>query len=74
MCIRDRNISQVYEDSRGLIWIGTCEGLNVYNPETDELIILGVEQGDVYKRQGIRYNQFNNFWQMLCIYNYDEKG
>lgn len=28
-----------------MIWIGTCEGLNVYNPETDELIILGVEQG-----------------------------
>ena len=41
----DQNISQVYEDSRGLIWIGTCEGLNVYNPKTDELIILGVEQG-----------------------------
>ena len=39
----DQNIS--HEDSRGLIWIGTCEGLNVYNPKTDELIILGVEQG-----------------------------
>lgn len=41
----NQNISQVYEDSRGLIWIGTREGLNVYNPKTDELTILGVEQG-----------------------------
>ena len=41
----DQHISQVYEDSRGLLWIGTREGLNVYNPQMDELIVLGVEQG-----------------------------
>lgn len=41
----NQNINQVYEDSRGLIWIGTREGLNVYNPKTDELYILEPEQG-----------------------------
>lgn len=41
----NQSINQVYEDSRGLMWIGTREGLNVYNPKTDELNILGVEQG-----------------------------
>lgn len=41
----NQNISQVCEDSRGLIWIGTREGLNIYNPKTDELYILGAEQG-----------------------------
>lgn len=41
----NQSINQVYEDSRGLVWIGTREGLNVYNPKSDELYILGVEQG-----------------------------
>lgn len=33
----NQNISQVYEDSRGLIWVATREGLNVYDPQQDEL-------------------------------------
>lgn len=36
----NQNINQVYEDSRGLIWIATREGLNIYNPKIDELTIL----------------------------------
>lgn len=33
----NQNISQVYEDSRGLLWVATREGLNVYDPKRDEL-------------------------------------
>ena len=46
MCIRDSDyVSSLCMGKEGSLWIGTCEGLNVYNPKTDELIILGVEQG-----------------------------
>ena len=38
-------VSSLCMGKEGSLWIGTCEGLNVYNPKTDELIILGVEQG-----------------------------
>lgn len=41
----NQDIIQVYEDSRGLIWVGTREGLNIYNPKTDELNILNMEDG-----------------------------
>ncbi len=37
------NINQVYEDSRGLIWVATREGLNVYNPKLDELYEVPVK-------------------------------
>ena len=33
-------ITQVMEDQRGLIWIGTREGINVFNPENDHLDYL----------------------------------
>lgn len=35
----------MYEDSRGLIWIATREGLNIYNPKIDELTILAEKNG-----------------------------
>ena len=41
----NQNIKQVYEDSRGLIWIATREGLNIYNPKIDELTILAEKNG-----------------------------
>lgn len=40
LALRDlssQNINQVYEDSRGLLWIATREGLDVYDKERDEL-------------------------------------
>lgn len=52
------NINQVYEDSRGLLWVATREGLNMYNPKSDELyevpikpdfsklLILGIAEDD----------------------------
>lgn len=51
-------INQVYEDSRGLLWLVTREGLNVYDPQRDEihevpiksdfskLLILGITEDD----------------------------
>lgn len=51
-------INQVYEDSRGLLWLATREGLNVYDPQRDEihevpiksdfskLLILGITEDD----------------------------
>lgn len=35
--LSNKNIHQVYEDSRGLLWIGTREGLDLYDPKRDEL-------------------------------------
>ena len=40
----NQSINQVFEDSQGLIWIGTRNGLNLYNPRTDRLQIIGSEQ------------------------------
>lgn len=35
--LSSQTIHQVYEDSRGLLWIATREGLNVYDNKQDEL-------------------------------------
>ncbi len=39
----NQNINQVYEDSRGLFWIATREGLNVYDPKRDELFEVSIK-------------------------------
>jgi signal transduction histidine kinase/ligand-binding sensor domain-containing protein/DNA-binding response OmpR family regulator len=41
----NQNIISVYEDSRGLIWVGTRNGLNILNPKTDHLALLNKESG-----------------------------
>ena len=38
-------ITQIYEDTRGLIWIGTREGLNILNTVKDELSHLTEKEG-----------------------------
>lgn len=42
----NQSINQVYEDSRGLIWVGTREGLNLYNPKNDHLQVVPLSQND----------------------------
>lgn len=39
----NQTVNQVYEDSRGLIWVGTREGLNVYDSKQDELYEVAVK-------------------------------
>lgn len=36
-------INQVFYDSRGLLWIGTRSGLNIYNPAKDKLMELNID-------------------------------
>ena len=38
-------VTQVLIDSRGLIWVGTRDGLNLYNPKSDDLQTFGTEEG-----------------------------
>lgn len=38
-------VTQVYEDSHGLIWIGTREGVNIWNPSSDNLDRLTEKNG-----------------------------
>ena len=38
-------ITQIFQDSRGLIWVGTREGLNILNMENDNLDYLTEKQG-----------------------------
>jgi len=38
-------VTQVLIDSRGLIWVGTRDGLNLYNPKSDALQTFGAEEG-----------------------------
>lgn len=43
------NVNHVYEDSRGLIWIATRNGLNIWDPRTDKITQL-------YKSDGLADN------------------
>lgn len=33
------NLNGIYEDSRGLLWVATAEGLNIYDRKNDEIIV-----------------------------------
>ncbi len=39
------NVNQVYEDSRGLLWIATRDGLNVYDQRSDKLTVIRKNDG-----------------------------
>ncbi len=41
----DPSVQQIFVDSRGLIWDGTCSGVNVYDPLTDQLKIIDINDG-----------------------------
>lgn len=56
-------VTQVFEDSRGLIWIGTREGVNVLNPENDNLDVLTEKKGLCNNNIcGIGEDRNHNIW------------
>ena len=56
-------ITQVLVDSRGLIWIGTREGLNILDMETDKLQYLTEKQGLCNNNIcGIAEDKSHNIW------------
>lgn len=59
----NQSINQVYEDSRGLIWIGTRNGLNLYNPKNDHLQIVSSGQDEAKEYiAGIAEDENKNMW------------
>ena len=56
-------VTQVYEDSRGLIWVGTREGLNILYPQNDTLKYLTEKQGLCNNNIcGITEDKKHNMW------------
>ena len=56
-------ITQVAQDSRGLIWVGTREGLNILNLENDSLNYLTEKQGLCNNNVcGIAEDKNHNMW------------
>ncbi len=59
----NQSMNQVYEDSRGLIWIGTRDGLNVYSPKDDKLQIVSSAQDNLKQFiAGITEDNNKNMW------------
>ena len=44
--ISDNSVSSIYEDSRGLFWIGTIRGVNIFNREKEQFNALKSDQND----------------------------
>ncbi len=59
----NQTFAQVYEDSRGLIWAATREGLNVYDPRLDELyeVLIKPDFSKLYFL-GIAEDERKNIW------------
>ena len=59
----NRNLNQVFQDSRGLLWIATREGLNVFDMKADALTILSEEDGlSSQLITGIAEDDNRNIW------------
>ena len=56
-------ITEVFQDSRGLIWVGTREGLNILNLENDSLNYVTEKQGLCNNNIcGIAEDKSHNMW------------
>jgi signal transduction histidine kinase/ligand-binding sensor domain-containing protein/DNA-binding response OmpR family regulator len=79
--LSNRSINQVYEDSRGLIWIGTRDGLNLYNPKSGKMQELASPPGDMRLFiAGIVEDHNKNMWittsngVLNVVLSYDTKS
>ncbi|MFH2141761.1 MAG: two-component regulator propeller domain-containing protein [Bacteroidota bacterium] len=70
----------IYKDNRGLVWIGTREGLNIYDKENNEFYTLDKFFGpnNLNNRvHSICEDKYNNFWvgtdQGLYYLNFEKK-
>ncbi|NJK94992.1 MAG: hypothetical protein HC905_08845 [Bacteroidales bacterium] len=43
--LNNNSIYSLYQSKSGLIWIGTSDGLNVYNPENEKIVSYSASQG-----------------------------
>jgi signal transduction histidine kinase/ligand-binding sensor domain-containing protein/DNA-binding response OmpR family regulator len=43
--LSNNNIIAIYNDSRGITWVGTRDGLNIYNPVTNRFQVFRKEDG-----------------------------
>ncbi|MBL7112113.1 MAG: hypothetical protein ISS19_09245 [Bacteroidales bacterium] len=82
--ISDNIVFSVFEEPEGTFWIGTNSGLNKFNPETEEIIHFGLEDGlpneVIY---GVLPDESRNLWmstnlgiskfnpELLTFKNYD---
>ncbi len=63
MDFSDTNLNQAFQDSRGLLWIATREGLNIYDIRSDVLTVLTEEDGlSSQFITGIAEDENRNIW------------
>ncbi|MEO0293163.1 MAG: two-component regulator propeller domain-containing protein [candidate division WOR-3 bacterium] len=65
--ISDNGINVIYEDKKGILWVGTKRGLNKYNRELDRFIPVNSFIDDYV--QGIYEREDGNFY-ITTIYNF----
>jgi len=59
----EQNLNQIYQDSRGLLWIATRSGVNIYDLRTDKLVVLTEEDGlSSQVITGITEDDNKNIW------------
>ena len=55
-------INHVFEDSRGLVWIGTRDGLNLYDPRTGKVTIVSPSNDIEHFIAAIAEDDNHNMW------------
>jgi signal transduction histidine kinase/ligand-binding sensor domain-containing protein/DNA-binding response OmpR family regulator len=56
-------VSNIYKDKRGIIWIGNNDGLTIWNPKSDILYYFNKEKGLCDNSiRGITEDNLNNIW------------
>lgn len=59
------NINQAFVDSRGLIWLATCSGINIYDPKHDQAYHLRDYKEVPEFILGLQEDQQGNIWATI---------